>query len=513
MSSKNIFLSLLVLAGILAAQGALAVNSPQVQTNSATNIQNASATLNANLSDLGGYGSATVWFEWGINTGYTNTTVSMNQSYTGSFSQQISNLSPNQTFHYRAVAQNGSGISYGQDVAFTTSQSGNSQITVNAGSNLYLNSGQSSVLYASAYDSQNSVLYYSWNCTGGTLSNYNILQPAYTAPYANQYSGQVSYTCTLTVTNAAGQSNTASAIIYVNQGGGSGSLQAQTNDAINISQNQATLQGYASGASYNTSVWFAWGTSTAYGNESNHQQLNYSGSFTQNIANLSQGQIYHFRAVAQNSYGSIVYGQDRTFTASGNGGYGFSTLQVTKLVRNLSSGSTGLAASVTAKPGDILQFSVTVQNTGSQTVSGALLKDVLPSTLLAYGSVATDTGYASGSLASGVYLGDLYQGSSRMVTYQAQVAPAANFSFGQTMLVNSASVTAQQGTGNSASVTVYVNRAGILGATNVSTGLTNNLLTESFFLPLVALVMGFWLWRSGALRRSLVWLHQQYLGN
>ncbi len=38
-----------------------------------------------------------------------------------------------------------------------------------------------------------------------------------------------------------------------------------------------------------------------------------------------------------------------------------------------------------------------------------------------------------------------------------------------------------------------------LGPTNVSTGLTNNLLTDSFFLPLVIAVIGIWMYRSGFL--------------
>ncbi len=297
----------------------LAVGSPQVQTNPASNVQNTSVILNGNLSDLGGYGFASVWFQFGVDSNYVNTTSPVNQSYAGNFSQQVFNLAPNQTFHYRAVAQNGYGIYYGQDVTFFTGPIGASQITVNAGPSLYLVSGQSGVLQGYAYDSGGSYLNFLWTCTGGSLSNYNIVQPTYTAPNINQYSSQVTYTCRLTATNASGQSNFGQVNVYVNYSGNNyAGLNVQTNPATYTYNNQATLNGYVNGGSlYNLYGWFEWGTDTNYGYQSLHQALQYSGSFTQNIANLTANQVYHYRAVAQNNYGIITYGQDMTFVSTG----------------------------------------------------------------------------------------------------------------------------------------------------------------------------------------------------
>ena len=89
----------------------------------------------------------------------------------------------------------------------------------------------------------------------------------------------------------------------------------QTNPATNVFNNQATLNGYLSGASSsNTSyVWFQWGATSSYGYETNHQTTNYIGPFNQHIAQLSPGVVYHFRAVAQDYNGQIVYGQNMTF--------------------------------------------------------------------------------------------------------------------------------------------------------------------------------------------------------
>ena len=98
-----------------------AVVSPQVQTNAATNIQNNSATLNGNLYNMGGYSTVNVWFQWGTDTNYSDSTNFVTQSYTGSFSQQVNSLASNQTFHYRAVAQGVNvSIFYGQDITFNS---------------------------------------------------------------------------------------------------------------------------------------------------------------------------------------------------------------------------------------------------------------------------------------------------------------------------------------------------------------------------------------------------------
>mgnify|MGYP001612112636 CR=1 FL=1 len=95
-------------------------------------------------------------------------------------------------------------------------------------------------------------------------------------------------------------------------------ITVQTISATNTYNNQATLNGYFSGTNINNInyVWFQWGTTTSYGYngyETNHQTTSYTGPFNQNIAELSPGIVYYFRAVAQNYNGQIVYGQDMTF--------------------------------------------------------------------------------------------------------------------------------------------------------------------------------------------------------
>jgi len=93
---------------------------PSVKTNSATDIKENQATLNGELTDLGGVHSVDVWFEWGKTIAYGNTTPPISKTTIGSFSATITGLSPATTYHFRAVASSAAGVSYGDNMTFTT---------------------------------------------------------------------------------------------------------------------------------------------------------------------------------------------------------------------------------------------------------------------------------------------------------------------------------------------------------------------------------------------------------
>ncbi len=88
----------------------------------------------------------------------------------------------------------------------------------------------------------------------------------------------------------------------------------QTNSATNISDSQITLNGYLVVPYINSSnyVYFQWGTTMSYGNQTPQLYLNNSGSFSHVISSLSPNNVYHFRAVAQGVFGTI-YGQNMIF--------------------------------------------------------------------------------------------------------------------------------------------------------------------------------------------------------
>ncbi len=80
----------------------------------------AQATLNGQLTDDGGL-TCQVRFEWGTTNTYGQITPWQGGFTTGmTFSATIYNLGEGVLYHFRAVARNSRGISYGRDMSFVT---------------------------------------------------------------------------------------------------------------------------------------------------------------------------------------------------------------------------------------------------------------------------------------------------------------------------------------------------------------------------------------------------------
>jgi len=95
-------------------------SKPTVTTSPATEVGQASATLNATVNSNGA--SSTAYFQYGTSTGYGNAT-DASAAFTGTtaLSVNLSNLTcGGNSYHYRVVASNSAGTSYGADMAFTT---------------------------------------------------------------------------------------------------------------------------------------------------------------------------------------------------------------------------------------------------------------------------------------------------------------------------------------------------------------------------------------------------------
>lgn len=102
---------------------AVAVGSfpPVVTTDPATGIAGSEATLNGTVNPSGLATSA--WYEWGETTSYGNTEpvhVLANNYNDVPISDTITNLKASTTYHYRVVAQNAGGTTYGNDQSFVS---------------------------------------------------------------------------------------------------------------------------------------------------------------------------------------------------------------------------------------------------------------------------------------------------------------------------------------------------------------------------------------------------------
>lgn len=97
---------------------------PTVTTSSATDIALNSATLHGSVN--ANNANSSVLIEYGTSDSYGSTTLPNSTLVTGAtvlnISSVLSGLIPETTYHYRVVAVNSGGTSYGNDVTFTTPQ-------------------------------------------------------------------------------------------------------------------------------------------------------------------------------------------------------------------------------------------------------------------------------------------------------------------------------------------------------------------------------------------------------
>ncbi|MCE1202305.1 MAG: hypothetical protein LWX09_09445, partial [Bacteroidia bacterium] len=116
-------------------------NAPLVATTNASNITPTAATLNGtvNPNSL----STTYYFEWGTSPSYGNTTTVTNAGSGTSVlnvSANISGLISGTTYHFRIVAVNSDGTTYGQNLTFIP---GGAMLTTSSIGNIGLNSASS----------------------------------------------------------------------------------------------------------------------------------------------------------------------------------------------------------------------------------------------------------------------------------------------------------------------------------------------------------------------------------
>ena len=104
---------------------------PTVETNAASSITQNSATLNGNITDIGGASCDQRGFDYRKQGETTWSETSENGSFgTGTFSLPISGLSPNTTYEFRSKAHNQAGWGYGAVLNFTTSANSEPQYPV-----------------------------------------------------------------------------------------------------------------------------------------------------------------------------------------------------------------------------------------------------------------------------------------------------------------------------------------------------------------------------------------------
>ena len=174
-------------------------------------------------------------------------------------------------------------------------------------------------------------------------------------------------------------------------------------------------------------------------------------------------------------------------------------LTIGNIVRNLSDGQRIFSESIFADPDEVLEFQIKINSgSGAQNVT---VKDILLDRIsVRANSLKVNGILASGDITSGISLGNLAQNQTKIITFWADVAGVDKFNFGNTILMNTATVY-WNGDSHSDLSSIIVTKKEVLGvATGVSTGLTNNFFVDSFFLPLVSALILTWLLKSHILK-------------
>jgi hypothetical protein len=301
-----------------------------VRTGSATGISQSEATLVGSLepNELDTHS----YFEYGVEESYGATTPSIDAgSATEAISVQtpITGLIPNQTYHFRVVAENVFGASDGLDNTFitgalppaidqppSTANPMRSSVVATGTVNpehsetiyrfVYVEAGEYAPLAIDPYAEGGSGAAVSAGAGLGDRSVEQVLtglRPNTTYHYA------------LVARNSAGYTRGVDGTFTT------GSLTpplVATGEASSISQNEATIAGSLDTEGLTSSYGFEIGTSTDYGPPTGLGTIGAGGGqapVSLSLSGLQPGTTYHYRLEATNIDGT-TYGADRAFTTT-----------------------------------------------------------------------------------------------------------------------------------------------------------------------------------------------------
>lgn len=287
------------------------VNIPTVTTNPANAITQNFATLNGFASGNGA--PADAWFEWGTTQSLGNTTPRQFVGASGSsFNHTLTNLSPNTTYFFRAVAQGtGAGNNqtvFGNILSFTTSPSGQIPTQVFVSTNQATGVSDTFAVLNGFVDpaGQTVTRWFEWG-TNGNLGNTTVkLQQSGASVFSHTVSGlqpNTTYFFRAVAQNQFGQQFFGNILTFTTTGfkQPSVSLQAQTLLATNVGFTSARLNGLAiqSGSASSMSGYFEWGSTQSLGNATPTQFVGSAPTlaFFHSLFGLSPNTTYYYRAV------------------------------------------------------------------------------------------------------------------------------------------------------------------------------------------------------------------------
>jgi hypothetical protein len=289
---------------------------PLTATNDATSISTSSAQLNGNLTSLGTAENVTVSFEWGTTSGapYPYQTDNQTLTATGTFSANLSSLHPGTTYYCRAKAA-GWGTGYGQERSFTPLTAPPSVITASA-SDTTATTAKLNGYLTSLGTADNVTVSFVWGITDGGPYPYTatvVPSMTGTGAFSAPLSGLTPKTTYYCIAKAVGHgSDEGDQVTFTTS---TIPPTVTTNDASSLATTSARLNGKLDdlGTAASVAVSFQWGLTTSYGHETTPVSRSNTGIFSANLAGLTPGTTYYYRAKADGD-GDPVNGLEDSFT-------------------------------------------------------------------------------------------------------------------------------------------------------------------------------------------------------
>ena len=324
-------------------------NLPTVTTGEVSNITQTTAQGSGNVTNSGGANVTERGVCWGTSH---NPTISgshaSNGTGTGGYTVNMTGLTANTHYYVRAYAKNSAGVSYGNEVDFTTSQ--------NISAPTVTTSQVTNIAQTTATGGGNVT-----NSGGATVTERGICwstshNPTTSGSHANSGTGTGSFTVNMTgltanttyyvrayAINSAGTSYGSEVSFTTQQAITVPTV--TTSQVTNIQQTSATGGGNVtnSGGANVTERGICWSTSHNPTTSGSHASNGTgTGSYTVNMSGLSPGTTYYVRAYAINSQGT-AYGSEVTFTTTA-GLPTVTTSQVTNITQTSATGGGNVTA-------------------------------------------------------------------------------------------------------------------------------------------------------------------------
>jgi phosphodiesterase/alkaline phosphatase D-like protein len=296
-------------------------NAPAVVTGEATHIEGTSATLNATVNPNGGTVSS-CQFEYGTTVSYGKSVACASLPGFGESAVAVSasptGLTVNTTYHFRIVATNEVGTSYGSDETLKTLPNAPTPVTSEA-----THVGSTSATLSATVDPNGGTVS-ACRFEYGTTVSYGSSAPCASLPGSGESAVAVSASTTgltanttyyfrIVATNAGGTSHGSAATFETLPNAPS----VVTKAPSSLTQTAATLNATVNpNGGTVSSCNFEYGASTSYGSSVPCASPAGSGnspvSVSASITGLTANTTYHLRIVATNA-GGTSYGSDETF--------------------------------------------------------------------------------------------------------------------------------------------------------------------------------------------------------